>query len=277
MSDFKFLVTLERFLNNFHFSWNAFLSHVPEILGGILCFTLTLFLANFLSKLASTYAVRRSKDILIANFVGKIIWTVIFIFGTVLALGILGLGNVSNKILAGAGITTFVVGFALKDIGENFLSGIILAFSRPYHVGNLIECTGVKGIVKDMTMRQTTVEAENGKIIMIPNSAILKNPLTRYLNDDNNLRQEFSISIESSKLQEAVILIKKTVSNFQYVMNEERPVKVVVDSISGDKIKMLVIYWFSAKAFHGSRSGSKSEIMMAVIMKLNEAEVKFSG
>lgn len=257
--------------------WITFLNHVPEIFGGVVCFLTTLFLANFFSKLASTYAARRSKDALVANFAGKIIWSVIFIFGTVLALGILGLGNVSNKILAGAGITTFVVGFALKDIGENFLSGIILAFSRPYHVGNLIECTGVKGIVKDMTMRQTTVEAENGKIIMIPNSSILKNPLIRYLNDDNNLRQEFVVSIESLKLKEAVVLIKETVSAFPYVMNEQRPVKVVVDSISGDKIKMLVIYWLSAKAFNGSKSGSKSEIMMAVIMKLNEAEIKFSG
>lgn len=268
---------MERILNNLHLLWISFLNHVPEILGGILCFVVTLVLANLLSKVASKYSLKRSKDILVANFVGKIIWSVIFILGTVLALGILGLGNVSNKILAGAGITTFVVGFALKDIGENFLSGIILAFSRPYHVGNLIECSGVKGIVKDMTMRQTTVEAENGKIIMIPNSAILKNPLTRYLNDDNNLRQEFSICIESLQLKEAITLINESVSSFPYVMNEERPIKVVVDSIDGDKIKMLVIYWLSAKGFHGSRSGSKSEIMMAVIMKLNEAGIKFSG
>lgn len=85
------------------------------------------------------------------------------------------------------------------------------------------------------------------------------------------------MSIESSKLKEAITLIKETISAVPYVMNQQRPVKVVVDSIAGDKIKMLVIYWLSAKGFHGSRSGSKSEIMMAVIMKLNDAGIKFSG
>jgi small-conductance mechanosensitive channel len=50
----------------------------------------------------------------------------------VICLGIIGFDDVTNKILAGAGLTTFIIGFALKDIGENFL-GILMAFQRPFH------------------------------------------------------------------------------------------------------------------------------------------------
>lgn len=264
-------------LKNFHLSWSAFLDSLPAILGGIICFIITILLANFFSRIASKYALRRSKDSLVANFIGKIIWSVIFILGTVLALGILGLGTISNKILAGAGITTFVIGFALKDIGENFLAGLILAFSRPYRVGNLIECTGVKGVVKDMTMRQTTVEAENGKIIMIPNSNILNNPLTKYINDDNNLHQEFAISVDTAVAKEAVKLIETTIHSFNAVNSKTKPVKVVVDSLDDDKIKLRVIFWLDGTTFKGSRSDTRSEIMFAVFDALNKAGYKYSG
>lgn len=262
----------------FHLSFQNLVAYLPVIIGGVICIVVTLLLANFLSKIISNYSLKRTKDPLISNFIGKIIWSVVFILGTVMALGILGLGTISNKILAGAGLTTFIVGFALKDIGENFLSGIILAFSRPYRVGNLIECSSVKGIVKDMTMRQTTVEADNGKIILIPNSMILKNPLTKYLNDDNNLRQEFTVNVAIEQMHEAVALISQTVGAFAVVMKtEKKAVKVIIDSLNSDKVKLLVIYWFDMQVFKGSKSGSKTEIMMAVFEKLKQQGIKFSG
>ncbi len=264
--------------NNFHHFFHNFTSYIPVILGGIACMVATLFLAAFLSKLISRYSLRRTKDPLISNFIGKIIWAVIFILGTVMALGILGLGTISNKILAGAGLTTFIVGFALKDIGENFLSGLILAFSRPYHVGNLIECEAVKGVVKDMTMRQTTVEAENGKIVLIPNSMILKNPLIKYAHDDNNLRQEFMVNVAISQMHETIERIRETVSSFKFVMNtDNKPVKVVIDSLNSDKVKLKVIFWYDLAVFKGSRSGSKTAIMMKVFEKLKEGGINFSG
>jgi small-conductance mechanosensitive channel len=266
------------FLKKFNVSFHDFLSYVPAIIGGIICIVATLLLANFISKLISRRSLKRTKDPLISNFIGKIIWSVIFILGTVMALGILGLGTISNKILAGAGLTTFIVGFALKDIGENFLSGLILAFSRPYRVGNLIECESVKGIVKDMTMRQTTVEAENGKIILIPNSMILKNPLVKYSNDDNNLRQEFIINVAIDQMHEAIKMIQETIAGFGFVMKtDKKSVKVIIDSLNSDKVKLLVIFWFDVSAFKGSKSGTKTEIMMAVFEKLKNNKIQFSG
>ncbi|HKC66961.1 MAG TPA: mechanosensitive ion channel domain-containing protein [Bacteroidia bacterium] len=268
---------MNKFFSNFHLSFTTFLDYLPALLGGIFCFIITFFLANFFSNIVSKYAIRRSKDTLIANFIGKITWSIIFVLGTVLALGILGLGTISNKILAGAGLTTFIVGFALKDIGENFLSGILLAFSRPFHVGNFIECTGVQGVVKDMTMRQTTIEADNGKIIFIPNSLILNNPLIKHLNNDNNLRQEFSINIETNHAQKAAKIITDTINSFAFVMHSPtKKAKVVIDSLNGDKIKMLIVFWLDKEKLQGSKSDAKSEIIFAVFEKLNQVGYSYS-
>jgi small conductance mechanosensitive channel len=273
---------MEHFFENFNLSFKNFLHYLPALIGGIICIILTFIIANLVAKIASKYALHRTKDPLITNFISKMIWSVLVIFGIAIALGILGLGTISNKILAGAGITTFIVGFALKDIGENFLSGLVLAFSRPYKVGNLIESASVsppvRGIVKNMTMRQTTVEAENGKIILIPNSSIIKFPLTKYTNDDNDLRQEFSINVDTKRADEAVKLIEEGIRAFPSVIRSERKSpKVIADSLAGDKLKLLIIFWFDYDHFKGSKSGTKTEIMFNVFKKLNDNEIAFSG
>jgi small conductance mechanosensitive channel len=269
---------MKHFFENFNLSFKNFLDYLPALIGGIVCLIITFIVANFISKMVSKYVLKRTKDSLIANFVSKIVWSILLIFGIVIALGILGLGTISNKILAGAGITTFIVGFALKDIGENFLSGLVLAFSRPYKVGSLIESGSVKGIVKDMTMRQTTVESENGKITLIPNSNIIKNPLVKYINDDNDLRQEFTISVDAKNAEDAAQLIEDTVKSFPSVIKtDKKTVKVIIDSLNGDKVKLQVIFWFDSEYFKGSKSGTRTEIMFGVFKKLNEKEYAYSG
>jgi small-conductance mechanosensitive channel len=129
-----------------------------------------------------------------------------------------------------------------------------------------------------MTMRQTTVEAENGKIILIPNSNIIKNPLIKYINDDNDLRKEFTISIDNDKTEDAVKIIENTVSTFLSVIkNDKKNVKVIIDSLNGDKVKLLIIFWLDSEHFKGSKSGTRTEIMFAVFKKLNGEAIAFSA
>jgi small conductance mechanosensitive channel len=60
----------------------------------------------------------------------------------------IGLGDAVAGLLAGAGVTAIIVGFAFKDIGENLLAGIMLAFNRPFNIGNVVEIDGFVGTVK---------------------------------------------------------------------------------------------------------------------------------
>jgi small conductance mechanosensitive channel len=268
---------MDNFFNYFELSFHNFIHYLPALAGGIICLLITFFTANFVSKIVSRYSLKRTKDTLIANFIGKIAWSVVFILGLVMALGILGLGTISNKILAGAGITTFVVGFALKDIGENFLAGLLLAFSRPYKVGSMIESESVKGVVKNMTMRQTTVESDNGKIILVPNSNIVNNPLIKYSHEDNYLRQEFTINVSIDDVEKAVKLIAECINKFDVVLKKtDKQVKVNIDSLSADKVKLLVIFWFDS-TLGSSGADTRTEVMLAVFKRLKEAGYKFSG
>jgi small conductance mechanosensitive channel len=111
-----------------------------------------------------------------------------------ITLYLLGLNSFTNKVLAGAGLLAFVIGFALKDIGENFLAGIILAFKSPFKLDDLIEVNNIIGFVKDINIRETHIKTPDGKDVFLPNSIILKNPMFNYT-IDGFLRYEFVVGI----------------------------------------------------------------------------------
>ena len=67
--------------------------------------------------------------------------------------------------MAGAGILTFVIGFAFKDISENFLAGILLAFKSPFKADDLIETENVIGYVKELRIRETIIKTTEGVLL----------------------------------------------------------------------------------------------------------------
>src|SRR5690606_12848659 len=130
-------------------------------------------------------------------------------------LRILGFSDLTSNILAGAGILTFIVGFAFKDIGENFLAGILLAFKSPFKINDLIETENIIGYVVDLTIRETRIKTLDGKDVFIPNGQIIKNPLFNYT-IDGFLRYEFIIGLDyESNTKKAINLILETVKKIE--------------------------------------------------------------
>src|SRR6218665_213062 len=111
-----------------------FMAKFPLILFSLILMTLGFFAIKKLKKIAFNYIDKKSEDSLASDFLVNLIAFVLTVILIIICLSILGWGHVTDRILAGAGITTFIVGFALKDIGENFLAGILMAFRRPFKV-----------------------------------------------------------------------------------------------------------------------------------------------
>ncbi|NNK80391.1 MAG: mechanosensitive ion channel, partial [Flavobacteriales bacterium] len=137
---------------------------------------------------------KRWKDSLLAGFIANVIKWAVYLIGFSAGLDIVGYGSILSGILAGAGIGAIIIGFAFKDIGENFLAGILLAFNRPFSTGDIIEVEGHKGTVRDLTLRAVHIRNAEGKDFYIPTSSILKNTLINYTRD-GMLRLDFFIGI----------------------------------------------------------------------------------
>ncbi len=174
--------------------FNKVILLLPSLISAIIVLIIAIITGKVVFKIIKKTTNKRWKDSIISSFLAQIIKWIFYLFGLVIALNFLGFTNIATTIFAGAGVSAIVIGFAFKDIGENFLSGIILAIKRPFEVGDIIEIQGDKGTVKNLDIRLTHIRNPEGKDIYIPNSTILKNTLTNYTKD-GLLRINFMIGI----------------------------------------------------------------------------------
>ncbi|RLB41537.1 MAG: hypothetical protein DRH12_07885 [Deltaproteobacteria bacterium] len=99
--------------------------------------------------------------------ISTVIRYTIFGFGLLLALSSLGLDISQLGIMAGAlGIG---LGFGLRNIIANFISGIIMVFERPVQIGDVIEIDNTFGKIQKIGVRSSSVETFDGSEVIVPN------------------------------------------------------------------------------------------------------------
>jgi small-conductance mechanosensitive channel len=113
----------------------------------------------------------------------RIIRYLIWIFGTLFALNLLGFNLTSLALLGGAiGVG---IGFGLQNIVNNFLSGIILLIERSLKVGDFVDLeSGVRGRVTEISMRFTRVTTNESVDILVPNSEFVNGRVTNWTFDE---------------------------------------------------------------------------------------------
>ncbi len=215
---------------------------IPNILVGILVILIFIVLGKLFYKLIGKRIQRKWKDSIISNFISQAVKWSFYIFGLIIALNIVGFGGIASSLVAGAGISAIIFGFAFKDIGENFLSGIILALKRPFEIGDIIEIDGQKGTVEDLDLRITHLRNVEGKDIYIPNSAILKNTLINYTKD-GNLRVSFMIGIAPEcSIDQTRNLIIEYLSQNKQILKKPGP-NVIVQQLGEFTTDLQVLFW----------------------------------
>jgi len=117
-------------------------------------------------------------DATLERFIHKttvmLLWLVTF--GMVLVY----LGVDVNAVVASFGVGSFIIGFALKDTLSNFASGIMILMNHPFRLGDDVDASGKRGIVKGINMSNTVLEDESGNKITLPNSKVWSNAITNY-------------------------------------------------------------------------------------------------
>lgn len=216
---------------------------LPKVLLASLIFSFFYFLANRSRNFVNARLTRSMDDPLLATFLSRVVKITIVLIAFLFALQILGLAGVATGIVTGASVSAIVIGFAFKDIGENFLAGIMLAFNRPFQVGDLVELDGYKGIVIALNLRNSRIKTFDGKDIFIPNADVVKNPVINYTMD-GYLRHEFTVSLEyGADLSEAIKVILTTMSEIPGILKEKKQTSVWASKLSPNALELTVYYW----------------------------------
>lgn len=255
------------FYKSINQSWTTFISHLPNVLLSLVLLVLGLLIIKIFNKYATKFVVSNSNDPLIADFILSIISLLLTIILFVICLEVLGFDDVTNKILAAAGLTTFIIGFALKDIGENFLAGILMAFQRPFRIGDLIQIDNIKGRVIQMNLRSTTIKTLDGIDAYVPNASILKNNLENFTIDEL-MRSQFIISVmHDEKIDEAFPLINSLLKENEFVLKFPSH-KTIVEKIENDVVIIGVYYWYRTDEIKAPGDQLKSDLQLNIYKAL---------
>jgi len=269
---------MENFLNdllhNLTQYYDLAVEFVPRLAMAIIVFLIFIWIARKISNGFKSRIGVKMDDPLLVQFLTNVIRITITIIALLLVLKIIGLDGVATSIMAGAGVGAFVIGFAFKDIGENFLAGIMMAFKRPFRLNDTVELNGIKGKVVGLNLRDTQLKTFDGKDVFIPNGAVVKNPVVNYT-IDGFIRTDFLIGVDyATNIPEAIRLIQKTLEDINALKLDGRGPSVIVDELAASTINLRIFYWMDT--FHPTMPGSelKNLIFDQVLNTLTDAGIE---
>lgn len=229
-------------LEAFQKQWVVFLDLMPKIIMALLVLIVAVWIGRKLGKTVLIIFSRTSLSGIHKSFFLNTITLLFVILGLIIALNILGLEKVAASLLAGGGITAVVLGFAFREIGENFLAGFFLAFSRPFNIGDTIQSGDFIGVVKSIELRNTHIRTADGRDIFIPSSQIFNQPLINYTKDGLR-RPSFVVGIDyGDDAIKAVRLLLEVTKNVEGVLQKPPP-GVYISELTAQYVQLEIFFW----------------------------------
>ena len=125
--------------------------------------------------------------------IARLMYLVAILIGVMVALSA---ANVNvTALIASLGVAGFALGFALKDILENFISGILLLFARPFEVDDQISVNQFEGTVISIDIRTTSLRTYDHQLVIIPNSQVFTNTV---INHTRLGKRQYSVEFATS-------------------------------------------------------------------------------
>lgn len=216
-----------------------FMNSIPNLIAAFLILFIGIYGGILLSNLLWRMLERNNAEPGITHLLTRTIrWTIIFL-GIIAALQ--RFFNVT-AFLTGLGIIGFTIGFAMQNIMQNFVSGVILLVQQPFRVGHSVGIAGFDGTVLKIGLRTTEIKALDGRIVFLPNADVLAQPIINYTRA-NLRRVELPIGVAYDSnldiVREIVLDELKNVSGF---LSSPEP-QVLFHTFGASSIDLNVFFW----------------------------------
>lgn len=179
----------------------------------------------------------------ILDLATQIIFYIIMLVGTFIALGVLNLDKTVTSLLAGAGVIGLALSFAFQDLATNFISGVFLAIQKPIQIGDLIQTNDYIGYVKRIGLRAIDIENFDGQYVIIPSKEVFQSPLLNF-NRLNHRRVNVPVGISYGDDVEVVEkLLYDTIRNLDIARDDYSDVRVDFDGFGDSSVNFIVRFW----------------------------------
>ena len=250
--------------------WKQFLQYLPQLVIAVVVLVVTTFLAKLaiaiLRRLLGSHLRHSLRDL-----IRQLAYIVIWVIGILTACMVIFPTLTPGNLLATLGLTSIAIGFAFKDIFENFFAGILILWRFPLEIDDYIECQTVKGRVEEITIRMTLVRQVDGELVILPNAFLFKSPVN-VLTNHAHRRVSITCGIAYDQdIDAARAVIRKAVTGCRTVVGQ-KPVQIFATEFGDSSINFEIAWWTGSTPLQLRES--RDEIVTAVKSALDAAGIE---
>ena len=212
---------------------------------------------------------RRSRGNL-GEVLGSLVkWGVVLV-GFLLAATIVMPSLKPGDLIAGLGVGSVAIGFAFKDILQNWLAGLLLLLRQPFEIGDQIKVADYEGTVHRIETRATLIDTYDGQRVVMPNSDIYTNAVL-VKTAHAKRRSDYEIGIGySDNIEEACEVIRSAAASVKGVLSDPGPEALPWD-LAASWVAIRARWWTSSTQTDVTHV--RAQVIQAVKEALDEAGI----
>lgn len=247
----------------------------PLLLVAVLIVFLSVRAGRLIARRPSWLRRVKTSNPYMEGLVERIVQWLIALAGVLLALDLMGATSLVGAVLGSAGLVGLVVGFAFKDIAENYVAGILLSLRRPFSPGDHLVIDRLhEGKVVALTSRATLLMTLDGNQISLPNALVFKSVVLNYTQNPKR-RFDFLIPLDpSSSVGDAQRAGLAAVAGVDGVLADPAPYALVHEYLP-DRLSLQYLGWVDQT--RNSHVRVRSEAMRAAKSALDDAGIRRAG
>jgi len=215
---------------------------LPYIIIGLVIFFAFLVIARIIKRAFLAVGRRTRLDVTLSDLLGRLASAVTLILGLLIAAVVIFPTFKPGDLVAGLGITSIAIGFAFKDILQNFFAGILILWRQPFRIGDQIRTREYEGTVEEINVRSTRVKTYDGERAVIPNGDVYTNAvLVRTAYESRRVRFTVGVGYTDS-IEKARSTIYSVLRETEGVMEEPGP-WVYVTELAPSSVNFVVYFW----------------------------------
>lgn len=248
--------------------YESILRVVPRALAAVLVIMMFWGIAAAVRRLMRLVFQRIVDDLTVENLIEQVAYYAVWVLGLIVAVDALGFDP--ETVVTGLGLTGLALGFALRDIISNFISGVLILALRPFRLNDQIDVGETEGNVERIELRATQIRTYDGRLVLVPNAEVFTSRITN--NTASPIRRG-SVTVflgYDSDLEVVQAVIRNAAQAAEGVLPQPPP-SVRVRELGPDDIEIEARFWTDSR--RSDVVGTASAVRRGLVAALRAAEI----
>ncbi|BAY24013.1 MscS mechanosensitive ion channel [Calothrix sp. NIES-2100] len=221
---------------------NGFITLLRNMVLALIVFVIFFIIARAIKRLVKRVTRNRRQARNLGLVLGRLAQGTTILVGLFIALSIVIPTFRAGDLVQLLGISGVAIGFAFRDILQNFLAGILILLTEPFQINDQIVFKNFEGTVENIETRATTIRTYDGRRIVIPNSELFTNSVTVNTAFDSR-RLEYDVGIGyGDDIDRAKQLILEAMQSVDEVLSDPAP-DVLVMELAESTVNIRARWW----------------------------------